>query len=145
MKRGRLRRTKRLVRKKGLNPVALTKVEGARGYDLDRAAKWHRYVTVGAKGKRRPCVECGALWNIEAHHVIAKQEIKRVARTGRWEWDREQEAIWDNRNGIPVCSECHMRHESAYKRISRGNVPPSAVEFADELGVGYLIERYYPA
>ena len=138
-----MRRT-RLARRKGLNPIARTKLEGDRGYDLDRAAKWHRYVTVGAKAKRRPCVECGSLFNIEAHHVIAKQTIKRMARSEKWDWDREQETIWDFRNGIPVCVDCHQRHETAYRRISQSNVPPEAVEFADELGVGYLIERYYP-
>ncbi len=150
MKRRQQMKRTRLARKKGLNPTARTKVQGVCGYDLDRAAKWHLYVTMspalndGPRTKRNPCVECGVLYNIEAHHIIAKQTIKKTAKTEGWDWDREQEAIWDNRNGIPLCSECHQRHEVAFKRVSRSNVPDAAVEFAAELGLGHLIDRYYP-
>lgn len=133
-----------MVRKKGLNPRSLTKYEApVGGYDLDKSGAWHTHVT-GPTGKKNPCVVCGSRTNIEGHHVIAKQEIKRVARSGRWEFDREQDALWDVRNGIPLCDRCHQRHETAFKRVPRHLIPPAAVAFADELGVGYLIDRYYP-
>lgn len=144
MKRSRLRRNKRLTRKKGLNPRSLTKYESPKGgYDLDKSAAWHKEV-VGPPLKKKPCVVCGSRINIEGHHVIAKQEIKRIARSGRWEFDREQDALWDVRNGIPLCDVCHQRHETAFKRVPRNVLPSAALDFAGEMGVDHLIERYYP-
>lgn len=138
-----LRRTKRLTRKKGLNPRAATRSEQG-NYDLDKAAAWHRVIVGVPKKKKNPCVQCGSRINIEGHHVVAKQEIKRVARSARWEFDREQDALWDVRNGMPLCSRCHQQHETAFRRVPRRLVPAAAVEFARELGVEHVIDRYYP-
>jgi hypothetical protein len=144
MKRSRLNRNKRLTRKKGLNPRSLTKYEAPRGgYDLDKSAAWHKQV-VGPAVKKNPCLVCASQINIEGHHVIAKQEIKRIAKSGRWDFDREQDALWDARNGIPLCAVCHQRHETAFRRVPRRVLPAAALAFADELGVAHLIERYYP-
>ena len=141
-RRSQLRRTKRLARKKGLNPRSATRSE--RGdYDLDKAAAWHR-VIVGVPKKKNPCVQCGSRINIEGHHVVAKQEVKRVARSARWEFDQTQDALWDARNGMPLCSKCHQQHETAFKRVPRHLVPATALEFARELGVEHVIDRYYP-
>lgn len=79
------------------------------------------------------CAVSGA-WADDAHHVIPKQSLKR----------RNLHAhLWDARNGIPLARRVHERHTTAVERIERSALPPAAEEFAAELGLSHLLERYY--
>jgi len=146
MKRSGIKRSsKRLSRSKSAaRPKPLMRDAKASGYDLERAALWHHATTVDDAKKRRPCAKCGSLVNIEAHHIIAKQTIKRLAKTNDWIWEREQSCVWDCRNGLPLCAKCHQNHETAFERVNRSLLSEDALDFADELGLLHLIERYYP-
>lgn len=57
----------------------------------------------------------------------------------------EQRAlIADERNLIWLCMPCHFRHENAFRRVPFAVLPQEALDFADEVGLSHLIDRYYP-
>ena len=72
---------------------------------------------------------------LQGHHVIEKRALRRRGL---------DEHLWDKRNRMSLCDHHHAQHTVAHKRIPYDLVPASALEFADELGLTYLIERYYP-
>lgn len=88
-----------------------------------------------------PCATCRLYRysprNMQAHHVVSKQELKKRGRTP---------LLWDRRNALPLCADCHERHENASRRVSLSALTPENVEFAREvLGdyADYYLERYY--
>lgn len=73
---------------------------------------------------------------MRAHHVVTQQSLRKHGlKVLRWETD----------NGLPVCEGAHRRHHSGLLRIPRERLPAAAIRFAENAGLGYLIERYYPA
>lgn len=87
----------------------------------------------------RKCVVCGER-AVQAHHAIPKRTIR--ARGG----PEAGELVGDARNGVPVCTGCHERHEKAFRRIRRRELPAGVIEWAYEQGFGWLIDdpRVYP-
>lgn len=82
----------------------------------------------------KPCaVGCGRR-AVHGHHVITTQALRRYGFTDR---------LWDPRNCLPVCFDCHGSHHGASRRIPLSVLSEDARAFADELGLGYLLERYY--
>ena len=71
---------------------------------------------------------------IQPHHVI---EAKTLKKRGL------HEHLYDVRNRLPVCEWRHEQHTTRFKPIPRRLIPASAEEFAEELGLTYLLDRYY--
>ena len=87
---------------------------------------------------------------LDPHHIISQRSIRRYMGqfrkylTGE-EWEAKLVALlYDARNGLCVCRECHQAHEKRTKPIPRALVPAAAVEFATELHLEWQIERDYP-
>jgi hypothetical protein len=72
---------------------------------------------------------------VQSHHLIAKGALKRR---------HLDEHLWDKRNRLAVCEWRHEQHTTRFKPIPRELLPPAVWEFAEELGLTYLIERAYP-
>lgn len=72
---------------------------------------------------------------MRAHHILTQQALRRHG-LGQYRWCVE--------NGLPVCELGHRRHHSGYARIARVRLPAAAIAFAESVGLGWMIERYYP-
>lgn len=72
--------------------------------------------------------------SLEVHHIVPKQILKREGFTDR---------LWDDRNALVLCRHCHARHEHAVLRVPFAVLTVQAQEFADELSLGWVLERYY--
>ncbi len=73
---------------------------------------------------------------MEAHHLLPKRDLKA---------HNLEEHLWDEANAIALCRYHHSRHETYRERLPRAFVPPAAFEFAETLGLGWLIDREYPS
>lgn len=82
----------------------------------------------------KPCVVCGRDAE-EAHHVISADYLRRN-HPGR---------VYEADNALPLCRDCHGRHTNASRRIPIGHLLRVNREFADELGLGWYLDRYYEA
>lgn len=88
----------------------------------------------------------------DAHHVIPKQSLRKLVSTrarqdGLGQTERREflgRILWDVRNGVAVSRVVHDRHTKAVERIPRSALPKCAIEFAQELGLLWMIERDYP-
>lgn len=110
--------------------------------------EWHDAVLAKARrsvGGRRLCAVTGVMEHagdrLTGHHVIERAKLRDAARRlGR----PEEEVVWDPRNGLPVLWSRHERHTSRIEPIPRSALLPENVEFAEEIGLGWLLERIYP-
>lgn len=93
--------------------------------------QWKLHVLCGATCAVPGCDDP----NLEAHHVITQQQLRRHGYGDK---------LWDPRNGMALCTFHHTRHTLARERIPFELIPPAAVEFATELGLDWLLDRYYP-
>lgn len=72
---------------------------------------------------------------IDPHHVITQQHLRERGL---------HDLVWgDPRNGMPVPRSIHANHTAASERIPLWAVPAEAVEFACELGLGWMLDKYY--
>ena len=92
-------------------------------------------------GKRRFVV-------LDPHHVIPARHLRRFVSAMRLEEEKAETMLlvflYDRRNGVCVCRDCHEDHEKAVRRIPRSVLPKEAFQFAREIGREWLIERLYP-
>lgn len=104
--------------------------------DAKRAREaWHKLP------KGAVCAVCGAGGDLDCHHIVPKQRLKRIARKrGIPAWY----LLWDPRGRLVVCRPCHDMHERAQRRIGRGLLTKAAIGFASDLGEDSYIERTYP-
>ena len=72
---------------------------------------------------------------MRAHHIVTWQALRRHGLS---------DLRWCVENGLPVCEGAHRRHHSGRARIPRERLPLAAIAFAESVGLGYQIERYYP-
>lgn len=72
---------------------------------------------------------------LQAHHVLTVQALRRYGLA---------EHVWDARNGLCLCELHHARHHRALERVPRALLPGAVFEFADEVGLGWLLDREYP-
>lgn len=93
------------------------------------AREWWARVARG-----QACVVCRGTRNVQGHHVVPKHAVKKKGGE-----------VWDARNGMAACEECHARHTNAFRRIPRYLVSSAAWSFAEELNLTHIIEREYPA
>lgn len=92
------------------------------------------------KDRDRQRCPCGAR-SEQAHHVVYRQEIERLVGKSAGH------VIYDLRNRLVVCADCHERHHNRSRPLTLAVLPDSAFEFAVELlGAGkafeYLRRRY---
>jgi hypothetical protein len=92
-------------------------------------------------GKAACVCGCGRKSRIR-HHVVYRQELRRVARGAAY---RTLER--DETNLVPIARVCHDAHHGRTKVLPLWRLPDSAFEFArDWLGAGpayeYLRRRY---
>lgn len=100
---------------------------------------------------RATCPRHAAHW----HHWLPQELIKVFVDTLRIRDDDEERAalrelLRDERNLSPVCAGCHFTHEHPgvdTQRFGADDVPPTAHEFAAELGPEWAerLRRMYPA
>ena len=90
---------------------------------------------------------------LDPHHVIPQRYLRRYVAAIRWADEKDKAAkaktmllalLYDRRNGICVCRDCHENHEKAVRRIPRSALPFSALQFAREIDREWYIERFYP-
>jgi hypothetical protein len=101
------------------------------------------FYEVTVKGQR--CAACGADertarargTRLIAHHVLTQQQLRRHGHIDK---------RWCPENGLALCDyPCHSRHTTRVEPIPRSALPKPALEFAMSLGLGWLLERQYPA
>jgi hypothetical protein len=95
---------------------------------------WQRLVLMRDQGcvlkGQGPCEE-----PYEAHHLLTQQQLRKRGLS---------DVAYDVRNGMGLCNRHHRRHTRAVERIPFAVLPERAHEFAAELGLGWLLDRYYP-
>jgi hypothetical protein len=81
------------------------------------------------------CIVCGTSVNLDGHHAIPKRVLIRLGYG---------DYVNDVRNRVPTCRHDHESHETRARPIRRVELPQAVFEFADELGLGWYIDRFYP-
>jgi len=71
---------------------------------------------------------------VQAAHLIPKQALRRR---------KFYEHVYDPRNGIGACYKAHRRSDAGIERFPAAYIPTGAWEFAEELGVDWMLERLY--
>ncbi len=71
---------------------------------------------------------------IQAAHLIPKQALRRRGLF---------EHVYDPRNGIGACYRAHRRSDAGIERFPVAYIPIEAWEFAEELGLDWMLERLY--
>lgn len=86
----------------------------------------------------QPCaliMEGGCEGRLEAHHVIAAQALRKRGLG---------HLVTAPANGMSLCERHHRRHTLGLERIPFSALSQAAVEFADEFGLRWWLERFYP-
>lgn len=73
------------------------------------------------------------LRTIQGHHIIEQQQLKK---------HHLREYLWDERNGMGLCAYHHQRHTHFIERVPWELLPPAAFEFAEEVGLPWLLDQY---
>lgn len=84
---------------------------------------------------QRVCRRCGSTGAFQAHHVVAKQTLKR-----------ERAPLYDPRNSMRLCVNCHMSFEGGGVEITLASLTQQEICFAFEAlgsGAGVHLERRY--
>ena len=108
----------------------------------DLALEWCQQV-YEACGHR--CAVCGYEGpHLEAHHVIEQGRLRRA-----YAEEIHDELLWNPDNGLLLCAEpapnrCHNRHTLAVKRIPRSCLRAANEDFAERIGMGWVLDRFYP-
>lgn len=97
------------------------------------------------------CANCGrkADWVqvfIEGHHVVRQSLIKARAKEEGWSEEELTRRLWDERNRMDLCRECHLgKHHNGnalpWSLVQR--VTPKAIQFAREIGLLRRVSREY--
>lgn len=139
MRRGKPPKRRTPLRSKPLNTAAIMKrnprwrreektLPGASGWTQRVFALYGRLCVVCSEpGKPVPAVH--------GHHAVPKQTI--LARG-------DLELAYDQRNGVPICLDCHHKHEfpgATGGRIPRSKLPEGVIEWAYEHDFGWYIDK----
>lgn len=73
---------------------------------------------------------------MQAHHVLTSQSLRRHGF---------KHLIYETDNGVPACYKAHRQHHNRITPIRREQLPAAAIAFAEGVGLGWQITRYYPA
>lgn len=88
-----------------------------------------------------PCLKCGKGAR-DGHHFLPQQMLRAHARTHKLTDSELKALLSDRRNRGELCPDCHANEENG-NRVPRELVPASAFEFAEELGLRWVLERRY--
>lgn len=84
---------------------------------------------------QRCCQNCPKTGEWEAHHVVYEQHLRGVG-----------EPIWDTRNAMRLCPDCHRRHHNRSSVIPLAKLHDGHIAYAfAKLGLraySYLKDRY---
>ena len=80
------------------------------------------------------CAVCGGTGRNDGHHVIEAQELRNRHRA---------DLMWDRRNALPLCRDCHGAHHAYSRRVLLSELRPENLAFANELDLVWLIRRTY--
>lgn len=98
-----------------------------------RPRRKRKYKTVGdleasnrrafheAAWKQRCCAVCGKGGSFQSHHVVEKQKLRIIGRL---------DLVWDTRNALRVCGDCHDAHTIGFRRINLDRLTDENYEFA---------------
>lgn len=85
------------------------------------------------RGKR--CQNCSQRRASAAHHVLYKQHLARYA-----------EPLWDRRNSMALCGDCHERHHARSRPIQASVLNVVQIDYIFEVlgpnGYDYIRKRY---
>jgi hypothetical protein len=93
------------------------------------------------------CAACGydAVVNLEVHHAIGKQLLRRLL--GKKGAPCPLEVLWDPDNALvlggPRGCNCHAAHELAMRRVPQSVLRPENWAFADRHGLRWVLETTY--
>lgn len=123
--------------------VSPSRVGIRRSCSVECARKLRRRTGQRAKERRwyatasPRCVLCGTgSGRFHLHHICYVQHVRR-----------ERGDVWDPRNALTLCVDCHSAHHSRKRILPLGLLPDAALEFAAETFGGpaayvYLRRRY---
>jgi hypothetical protein len=72
--------------------------------------------------------------SVQAHHVITQQQLRHLGL---------DDQLWNPANGASLCERHHRRHHNRRQPVPWQRLPDRCRKFAHELGVSYLLDRYY--
>jgi len=72
--------------------------------------------------------------DVQAHHVITQQQLRHLGMADH---------VWDVENGAALCETHHRRHHNRHEPIPWSILPARCRRFANDLGIAYLLGRYY--
>lgn len=81
---------------------------------------------------------------LEAHHVIKRQTLRKLAERGDLRGDLA-DALEDTRNGFAVCRAHHHRVERGSLMLRRDDLPTSVEAFAEAFGCAAELTAHYGA
>jgi hypothetical protein len=82
-----------------------------------------------------PCIRgCESLY-VDAHHVITAQKLRHF---------NLHDHLMDHRNRLALCRPCHDAHHNRKHPVMWEELPPAAIEFAQEVGLLWWLEKHYP-
>lgn len=89
------------------------------------------------------CWMCVNVWGEQvpaqdAHHLLPRQQLVRHLPA-----EVAAVAVMDPRGGMPLCRDCHGAHHARSQPIPRAWLSDDAQDFADEHGLGWLLEKTY--
>lgn len=71
---------------------------------------------------------------LQSHHVLTQQQLRKRGHA---------DLLWSPANGMTCCERSHARHTKAVERIELARVPERCRAFAEDLGLGYLLDQFY--
>ena len=103
----------------------------------ERSEAWAR------GGRAKCCAICGSA-NVQGHHIVYQQRIRRAAQKLGLDVDR---LLWDDRNRLWLCPRHHDAAHSRARPVSRSVLErhaPKVFQFTREIGELPWLERMYP-
>lgn len=85
----------------------------------------------------KSCANCGRPWSLtaDAHHCVEAQELRK-----------RDLPVYDRRNALALCSDCHERHTNASSRVPFRKLSAVNVAYAYEVlgpfAGDYLAKKY---
>lgn len=88
----------------------------------------------------RECLACSAMGRrtraTQGHHAVPRQTIAKADHLKHLPVQERQALEYDARNGVPLCRDCHMRHEQPgiddSAKLPRSILPAGVWEWARE-------------
>lgn len=110
---------------------------GKRGRERQRQSSMNRLLRELWRSGLGPCAmgPNGCDGHVDAHHIVKRQTLRTHGH---------QIEEWNLANRLPLCRAHHEAHHSGANPVPRILLPASVFEFADDLGLGWWVDRHYP-